>query len=151
MILCIARAQKASHEEQIAIIGQQRLRRPIAPHLSVYNKKQTWFGTSAWMRVTGLAVGGVAYTYFAAYAAGSLFGWHFESQSVVGAFAALAPGTKSVIKFGLAFPFTFHFFNGIKQLMYDMVIGFGRRNIDRGQAIVWASGFVGALLLTFGL
>merc|ERR1712000_174126 len=35
------------------ILAKQRLNRPIAPHLGIYKLNQSWFGHSAWTRITG--------------------------------------------------------------------------------------------------
>src|SRR5688572_5457247 len=113
------KATKISVSQGQEIINKQRLNRPIAPHLEVYRLSQTYLGSSAWMRITGSAVMGIGYVYFGAYLLSPLFGVDVGSASIVSAFAGLPGAVKTGIKFALAWPFSFHFCNGIKQLLYD--------------------------------
>lgn len=143
--------QKLSQEEGQQVLVNQRLNRPVAPHLGIYKMEQTWFGASAWTRITGCALSGAAYVYFTAYLASPLLGLHVESAALASGFAALPFVVKGAIKFALAFPFTFHFINGIKHLVYDLGIGFAKAQIKRGELALWVSSILGGGYLAFGL
>lgn len=143
---------KYSPAGQHAILTRQRLNRPVAPHLSVYKLEQTYLGSSAWMRITGCTVMGATYIFFASYLIAPIFGLGFDSSALVSAFASLPSAVQGGIKLGLAFPFTFHFFNGIKQLWFDVSsTAFNPRNMTRAEITVWAVSSVVSLLIAFGL
>ncbi|KAK0765702.1 hypothetical protein N5P37_001640 [Trichoderma harzianum] len=143
--------QKLSREEGQQVLANQRLNRPVSPNLGIYKIEQTWFGASAWTRITGCVLSGAAYVYFTAYLASPLLGLHVESAALASSFAALPFVVKGAIKFTLAFPFTFHFINGIKHLVYDLGIGFAKTQIKRGEAALWILSFLGGGYLAFGL
>ncbi|KAG6003130.1 hypothetical protein E4U21_002328 [Claviceps maximensis] len=142
---------KITSEKEDVMLAKQRLNRPVAPHLEVYNIDQTYLGSSAWMRITGCTLSGVAYVFFSAYLLVPLLGWHLDSAALVSAFADVPVAVSSTIKFLLAFPLSFHFFNGLKQLGYDFGVGFARTTIIKAEYFVWTAGVVGGLGLTFGL
>ncbi|CAI6031215.1 unnamed protein product [Clonostachys chloroleuca] len=95
------------------ILSKQRLNRPIAPHLGAYKIEQTFLGSSAWMRISGCTLTGAIYVFFASYLVAPVFG--------------------GAIKLSLAFPITFHFFNGIKQLFSDARKGFNKKTMTRAE------------------
>lgn len=80
-----------------------------------------------------------------------VMGWHLDSGVLVGWFADLPAWIKSSVKFGLAFPFAFHFLNGMKQLMFDMVIGYSKRTIKWADAYLWASALASSSYIAFWL
>jgi len=143
--------QKLSNDEGRQLLVNQRLNRPVSPHLGIYKMEQTWFGASAWTRITGCTLSGVAYIYFASYLVSPLLGFHIESTALASGFAALPFVVKGAIKFTLAFPFTFHFINGIKHLVYDFGIGFAKTQIKKGEIALWVSSILGGGYLAFGL
>merc|ERR1712000_181903 len=114
------------------ILAKQRLNRPIAPHLGIYKLNQSWFGHSAWTRITGCTLSGAAYVYFTSYLVAPLFGWHIES-------AALAES------------FSNHFINGCRHLVFDLGKGFDKATIVKTETVTWIASAVGALFLAFGL
>lgn len=113
--------------------------------------EQTWFGASAWTRITGCTLSGAAYVYFITYLSAPLLGWHVESLSLASAFAGLPFLVKGGVKFALGFPFAFHFINGIKHLVYDAGVGFAKATIRNGEIALWVSSVLTGLFLAFGL
>ncbi|PNY24047.1 Succinate dehydrogenase cytochrome B subunit, mitochondrial [Tolypocladium capitatum] len=142
---------KLSNDEGHQILVNQRLQRPISPHLGIYKMEQTWFGASAWTRITGITLSGTAYLYFATYLVAPLLGLHVESASLATAFAGLPLLVKGGVKFALGFPFAFHFINGIKHLVYDLGKGFSKPAIKKGEIALWVSSVLSGLYLAFGL
>lgn len=142
---------KLSPDEGQQILVNQCLHRPVSPHLGIYKMEQTWFGASAWTRITGCTLSGAAYLYFTGYLVAPLLGLHLESASLAAAFGGLPWLVKGGVKFGLAFPFAFHFINGIKHLVYDMGIGFAKTSIKKGEIALWVSSVLSGLYLAFGL
>ena len=54
-----------------------------------------------------------------AYLAAPLFNWHLDSASVADAFHSLSVYSQVAIKSAVAFPFTYHSWNGIRHLIWD--------------------------------
>ncbi|KAL1844068.1 hypothetical protein VTK73DRAFT_2663 [Phialemonium thermophilum] len=137
--------QKATTEEAQALLAEQRLRRPVSPHLSIYDFKQTWFSDSIWERFTGSFLSGALYGYALAYLAAPLLGWHLESQSLVAAFAAWPVAAKAGVKFVAAWPFVYHLINGVRHLVWDRAIGFAKPTIIKSGWFIWGGSVVGTL------
>ncbi|KAL1970887.1 hypothetical protein VTN77DRAFT_2721 [Rasamsonia byssochlamydoides] len=112
------------------ILAQQRLNRPVSPHLSIYRPQITWY-LSALHRITGSLASGGLYVFATAYLAAPLFGWHLESASIAAAFGALPLAAKFAIKLGLALPVTFHSFNGVRHLVWDLGRQFTNKQVIR--------------------
>lgn len=140
---------KVSDKEGNQILANQRLNRPIAPHLAVYKFNQTWFSASVWNRITGCTLSGVAYVYFAGYLVAPLLGWHWESASVAAAFSSLPFAVQGGIKSFLSFPFVYHCIQGVRHLTYDLGIGYKKTTIRAGETAIWISTAVIALGLAF--
>ncbi|RDW61849.1 succinate dehydrogenase cytochrome b560 subunit [Aspergillus mulundensis] len=130
------------------ILAEQRLRRPVAPHLTIYRPQITWL-MSGLNRITGLMLSGPLYLFATAYLAAPLFGWHLESASLAAAFAALPLAAQLSFKTFFALPFTYHSFNGLRHLMWDAGRGITNKQvIQTGWAVVGVS-VVSALWLAF--
>ncbi|KAH6641022.1 hypothetical protein F5144DRAFT_562311 [Chaetomium tenue] len=143
--------QKLTPADATAILAKQRLNRPVSPHLDVYDKQQTWFGGSIWMRITGSAFSGSLYVFATAYLAAPLVGWHLESASLAAAFGALPFAAKGALKFLAAWPFAFHAINGVRHLLFDMAVGFKRQTIVKSGWYIWGASVVSGLYLAFFL
>ncbi|KAH8890038.1 hypothetical protein GQ53DRAFT_620505, partial [Thozetella sp. PMI_491] len=129
--------QKITAEANQELLAEQRRRRPISPHLEIYNYGQTWFGHSAWQRITGSIFSGGLYVFATAYLAAPLLGWHLETASLTAAFATLPVAIKGGFKFLLAWPFVYHSVNGVRHLLWDMRLGFANPK-ERVTATGWA-------------
>ncbi|KAK3325947.1 hypothetical protein B0H66DRAFT_549820 [Apodospora peruviana] len=143
--------QKLTHNDEISLLAKQRLQRPVSPHLDIYDKKQTWFGGSAWNRITGSMFAGGLYVFGTAYLAAPLLGWHLESASLAAAFGALPVAVKTGVKFLAAWPFVFHTINSVRHLTWDIGIGFTRKTIISFGWYIWGASVVGASYLAFFL
>jgi succinate dehydrogenase (ubiquinone) cytochrome b560 subunit len=141
--------EKITAADAQSMLAQQRLKRPVSPHLEIYDKNQTWWGGSAWNRLTGSAFAGSLYLFSVSYLAAPLMGWHLESASLAAAVAALPVALKGALKFGIAWPFVFHFFNGTKHLMFDLTIGYKKTQIIKSAWYIWGASIVGAVYLAF--
>ncbi|KAI4163621.1 MAG: hypothetical protein LQ342_002655 [Letrouitia transgressa] len=139
-----AASQAIPNSEAHQILANQRLNRPVAPHLSIYKPQVTWY-LSGLNRITGSVLSGGFYIFGAAYLAGPLFGWHLESSALAESFGALPTAAKVAIKFGVALPFTFHTWNGMRHLVWDT-----GRELKNSQ-IQWTGwAVVGATVVTSG-
>ncbi|KAK5656716.1 hypothetical protein OQA88_4263 [Cercophora sp. LCS_1] len=143
--------QKLTPADAHELLAKQRLLRPVSPHLDVYDKMQTWFGSSIWQRFTGAGFSGAMYLFGASYLAAPLLGWHLESASLAAAFGALPVAVKGGLKFALAWPFTYHAINGVRHLVFDFGKGFKRRTIVQGGWYIWGASIVGGLYLALFL
>ncbi|KAI9847900.1 MAG: hypothetical protein M1837_001417 [Sclerophora amabilis] len=125
-----ATQQQHTPDSAYQILVQQRLNRPVAPHLSIYQPQLTWY-LSALNRITGSILSGGFYVFAAAYLAAPLLGWHLESASIAAAFGAWPVAAKVAVKMGVALPFTFHSFNGIRHLVWDTGSEMGNKQVVR--------------------
>ena len=64
-------------------------------------------------------------------------------------FGSSGPVTKALIKFGVALPFTFHSWNGIRHLVWDSGREFGNQNVVRTGYIVIGLSVVSAGALAY--
>jgi succinate dehydrogenase (ubiquinone) cytochrome b560 subunit len=126
----------------------QRLRRPIAPHLSIYQPQLTWYMSAA-NRIAGVALGGSVYVFGITYAVAPLAGFHAESAAIAATAAALPLAVKIALKASLATPFVFHSVNGLRHLTWDTARELSISGVYRtGYAVLGASA-LGAGYLTF--
>ncbi|RDB26134.1 Succinate dehydrogenase cytochrome B subunit, mitochondrial [Hypsizygus marmoreus] len=102
--------------DAVEILNKQRLLRPSSPHFTIYQPQLTWLA-SIFNRVTGGALSVLLYGFSLAYlvAPGT-----FDSAHVIEVVAGLPDVVKYSGKFLLALPFTFHGFNGLRHLAWDV-------------------------------
>ncbi|KAF2405198.1 cytochrome b556 subunit of succinate dehydrogenase [Trichodelitschia bisporula] len=142
--------QQVSQSTGEEILAKQRLRRPVSPHLSIYQPQITWY-LSALNRITGVALSGSLYLFSAAYLASPLFGWHLESSAIAASFAAWPIVAKVLTKSALAFPFVFHTVNSLRHLTWDMAKQITNKQVQQtGWAAVGATAIL-TLYLAVGL
>jgi len=135
-------------EASTQILAKQRLNRPVAPHLGIYQPQITWYG-SALNRVTGVFLSGGLYLFGAAYLIAPAVGWHLESAAMAASFAAWPVALKVLAKFTVAMPFTYHSFNGLRHLVWDTASMITNGQVQKtGWAVVGVS-VVSALALCF--
>ncbi|KAI0835162.1 succinate dehydrogenase cytochrome b560 subunit [Hypoxylon sp. FL0890] len=144
-----ASTQKITESEAQSILASQRRQRPVSPHLTAYDYSQTWFGASIWTRITGQAMSASLYAFSLAYLVAPLTGWHIESATLADAVAALPPVVKTGLKLVVAWPFFFHFSNGIRHLVWDFAVGFKKQTIQQTSYIVLGASIVGTLGAVF--
>lgn len=121
-------ASTTNTSDPTKILAQQRLNRPVSPHLSIYRPQITWIGSSL-HRITGIALSGGLYIFASAYLVSPLLGWHLESASLAAAFGSLPLLAKVGLKGTLAMPFTYHCWNGLRHLMWDTGRGFTNQQV----------------------
>jgi succinate dehydrogenase (ubiquinone) cytochrome b560 subunit len=80
-------------------------------------------------RITGAILSGTFYVFGSAYLVAPLFGWHLDSASLAAAFASWPVILKVATKFTLALPFTFHSFNGVRHLVWDLAKAFNNQTV----------------------
>lgn len=145
-----AATQPLSHADADSLLAQQRRARPVSPHLEIYDKSQTFFGSSIFQRFTGMIFTGGLYGYSIAYVVAPLAGWHLETASVAAAFATLPVVVKGGLKLTVAWPFVFHLFNGVKHLWQDSTAGgFAKTTIKKNEYAIWGASTVVAAALAF--
>ncbi|KAI8623917.1 succinate dehydrogenase cytochrome b subunit [Xylariaceae sp. FL1651] len=144
-----ANTTKLTESDAQSLLASQRRQRPVSPHLSAYDFKQTWFSASVWTRITGGMFTGGLYVFSISYLAAPLLGWHLESASLAEAAAALPVAVKGGLKFLVAWPFAFHLFNGTRHLVWDFAKGFSRPVIRTTNWGIWAGSLVSAVGMAF--
>ena len=128
------------------LLAQQRLRRPLSPHLSIY-RPQITSTLSVLMRITGLVMSGTFCLYPILYLTAPLIGIDVSVTSLVTNFGSLPILVKMPLKLAVAWTFTFHGFNSLRFLTWDMARGITNKRVAQtGWAVVVAS-FASALAL----
>ena len=128
------------------ILIQQRLRRPLSPHLSIY-RPQITSTLSVLMRITGLAMSGAFCLYPLLYLASPLLGIDVSVASLVAMVGSWPAFVKLPLKLAVAWTFTFHGFNALRFLTWDVARGITNKRVAQtGWAVVVAS-FASALAL----
>jgi succinate dehydrogenase (ubiquinone) cytochrome b560 subunit len=128
------------------ILVAQRKKRPTSPHLTIYQPQMPWIA-SGLNRITGSVLSGGFYVFGAAYLVSPLFGWHLDSASMAAAFGSLPVAAKVAAKFAVAMPFTFHSFNGLRHLSWDLGKTFNNKTVIKTGWVVTGISFVSALWL----
>ncbi|KAG4301917.1 hypothetical protein PCANB_002046 [Pneumocystis canis] len=110
--------EKISQNESLKLLTEQRLKRPNSPHLSIYQPQLTWC-MSAFNRISGCLISAGLYTFAISYLTLPFFGWNLDSSTIASAFHTWPIQAKILTKFIIAFPFTYHSFNGLRHLYWD--------------------------------
>lgn len=92
---------------------------------------------------------GSLYVFATAYLVAPLLGWHLESASIAAAFGSLPIAIKAFIKFSLSLPFTYHSFNGVRHLWWDLCKGIENKAIIKSGWTVVGLSVASALTLAF--
>jgi len=121
----------------------KRLNRPMSPHLTIYQIQITT-ALSVTHRGTGLALSGLT----SGFAIGMLaLPGSFPHYLGVLESAHFGPALITSVKFLLAFPFVFHFANGIRHLAWDLGKGFQMKSVYKtGYAVLGTSVVLAAIL-----
>lgn len=144
----ISRPVTSTTEDPSQILVKQRLNRPVSPHLTIYRPQIGWIGSSL-HRISGVALSGTLYLWATAYLASPALGWHLESASMVAAMGALPVAAKIFLKATMALPFTYHSFNGLRHLTWDLGRGLSNNAIIKSGWTVVAVSVASALALAF--
>jgi succinate dehydrogenase (ubiquinone) cytochrome b560 subunit len=135
----LAATQNVNAQEGKEILTNQRLRRPVSPHLAIYRPQITWYG-SALNRVTAIMLSGGLYVWGMAYLAAPALGWHLETTSMVAAVATWPVAVKIGAKMAIVMPFFYHVLNGFRHLGWDIGVGFANTTVRQtGWAVVGLS------------
>ncbi|CCX09740.1 hypothetical protein FPQ18DRAFT_333991 [Pyronema domesticum] len=143
-----ATTTKTSDAEAYSLLVEQRKKRPIAPHLSIYEPQLTWYMSAA-NRVTGVALAGSFYLFGISYALSPYIGFHVESAAIAGAFATLPLAAKMAVKATFATPFVYHSMNGLRHLTWDTARQLTIKGVYRTGYAVLAATAVGSVYLSF--
>ncbi|KAI6084716.1 succinate dehydrogenase cytochrome b560 subunit [Hypoxylon rubiginosum] len=144
-----ASTQKLTETDAQSLLASQRQQRPVAPHLTAYDYKQTWFGASIWTRITGQSLSIGMYTFSLAYLVAPLTGWHLESATLAATATSLPPVVTALAKTVVAWPFFFHFANGSRHLFWDLALGFKKTTINQTSYAVLGTSVVATLAAVF--
>lgn len=144
-----AATQKLTETDAQSLLASQRRQRPVSPHLTAYDYKQTWFGASIWTRITGQSLSISLYGFSLAYLVAPLTGWHLESATLASAAAALGPVGLTLFKTAVAWPFFFHFANGTRHLIWDLALGFKKATVQKTSYAVLGTSVVATLAAVF--
>ncbi|KFY42742.1 hypothetical protein V494_02260 [Pseudogymnoascus sp. VKM F-4513 (FW-928)] len=110
--------QKLTPADSYQILVEQRRKRPVSPHLGIYRPQITWYA-SMFNRITGAVLSGSFYLFGIGYLAAPVLGLNLGSASLAAGFAAWPIAAQIATKLTFAVPFTFHFFNGVRHLVWD--------------------------------
>ncbi|CZR56425.1 related to cytochrome b-large subunit [Phialocephala subalpina] len=138
--------QKLTPADSYEILVAQRKNRPNSPHLQIY-KWQITAVMSIMNRFTGSVLSAGFYVFGLSYLVSPLLGWSLDSASMAAAFAAWPVALKVLAKFAVAMPFTFHSFNGVRHLVWDMGKQFTNQQVIRTGLFTTGIATVSALAL----
>ena len=116
--------------------------RPLSPHMTIYRWPLTMM-TSIAHRITGmaLAVGALILAWWLVAVSNGLDGGYQT-------FMALAASPLGMlVLFGCTCALTYHFFNGIRHLAWDLGYGFDKKVAERNSVLVFALSFLAALAI----
>ncbi|WVQ80789.1 succinate dehydrogenase, cytochrome b556 subunit [Cryptococcus sp. DSM 104549] len=143
----LASTQPMTPSEGIAFLNSQREHRPTSPHLAIYQPQITWY-LSGLNRITGVALSGLLYAGALTYLLHPVFPV-IDSAHLVQIVHDLPVWFKGTAKFILAVPFTFHSFNGVRHLLWDVGKGLTIKGVYRGGYAVLGLTAVSSLYLAF--
>lgn len=130
------------------VLNQQRLRRPVSPHLAIYQPQITWY-LSILHRITGSLLSGGFYVFGALYLIAPALGWHLESASLAAGFAAWPVILQFLSKFMVGWTFTFKTFQGVRHLIWDTASMITNPQVNKSGWFVVGASAVSALALCF--
>ncbi|KAI9639425.1 uncharacterized protein MKK02DRAFT_39722 [Dioszegia hungarica] len=133
--------------ESVAILNAQREKRPNSPHFTIYQPQITWLASIA-NRVTGSALSVALYAGSITYLLHPYFP-AVESANLVQMVHDLPVWVKGSAKLLFAVPFTFHTFNGIRHLAWDVGYGLSLKGVYVGGYGVLALTAVSSIYLAF--
>jgi len=128
------------------ILPQQRLHRPVSPHLGIYRLNINYF-LSPSNRIAAVILTAPFYVFGSAYLVSPLFDWDLSSASMAAAFGTLPVAAKVAVKLFFALPFAMHCLNGVRHLMWDTAKGLTNMQTQRSGWIVAGLSVISALTL----
>lgn len=144
----VAATTVSERTEHQNILAQQRLNRPVSPHLAIYQAQITWY-LSGLTRITGCTLSGGFYIFGSLYLIAPYIGLHMESAVMAASFAAWPWALKLFTKTLVALPFTFHVFNGVRHLMWDTASMISNKKVQQSGWAVVGLTVVSSLALAF--
>ncbi|TYJ54556.1 succinate dehydrogenase, cytochrome b556 subunit [Cryptococcus floricola] len=142
-----ASTEPMSASENIALLNSQRQFRPTSPHLDIYQPQLTWI-LSSLHRITGVAFSGALYLSAIAYLFHPMFPV-IDSAHIVDLVHTFPGWVKGGLKFAVSLPFTFHCFNGLRHLNWDIGKGLTVKGVyQTGYAVLGAT-LASSLYLAF--
>ncbi|WWD17182.1 succinate dehydrogenase, cytochrome b556 subunit [Kwoniella shandongensis] len=133
--------------ENMALLNTQREKRPTSPHLAIYQPQITAV-MSGLNRITGVALSGALYLSAMAYLLHPVFP-AIDSAHLVQIAHDLPVWAKTGFKVLLAAPFTYHTYNGIRHLGWDMGKGLTIKGVYATGYTVIAATAVSSIYLAF--
>ncbi|BEJ14903.1 hypothetical protein CspHIS471_0406700 [Cutaneotrichosporon sp. HIS471] len=133
--------------EGFKILNSQRVNRPCSPELAIYQPQLTWILSSV-HRITGVALAGVFYIGALAFAFHPWFPAMDSTHAIE--FVHNLPGwLKTSVKLAVAAPLTFHTFNGVRHLMWDVGKGLTLKGVYKSGYAVLAATAISTIYLAF--
>ncbi|RXK37076.1 succinate dehydrogenase, cytochrome b556 subunit [Tremella mesenterica] len=142
-----ASTQPVTPADEIAILNNQREKRPTSPHLAIYQPQLTWIA-SGFNRLTGVALSGVLYGASLLYLLHPVFP-AIDSAHLIQLAHDMPIWLKGGVKLLFAIPFTFHTFNGMRHLGWDMGKGLTLKATYASGYTVLAATAVSSIYLAF--
>lgn len=141
-ILHTTRSASRDQTQAENLIVQQRLNRPVSPHLGIYSWEIMICG--ALHRNTGILLSGTFYVLGFSYLVLPLMGFPFGSTELISWFGGLSPMVKIPIKWIYGFAFSFHLAHGLRHLIWDTGAMLTNTQVKRTVVAALAFGAVGA-------
>lgn len=134
-------------EAQEQVLNKQRARRPISPHLTIYQPQLTWYLSSV-HRVSLLVLGGAFYALTIALGLGQLGG--LDATGILDWYNTNITGkTDLAVKAGFAYLFGLHYVNAWRHIAWDFAKELSLKGVYRtGYAVIGIGAVIGTYLLS---
>lgn len=130
------------------ILIAQRGKRPISPHLTIYQPQLTWF-LSAIHRISGIVLATGFYSLTVSFGISGLFGLGLTADNLVEWYRNKIPKWSDYfLKAYTVYLFSFHFTNGLRHLLWDFGYALTIKGVYRtGYTVLAATAALGTSLL----
>lgn len=142
---CFGRFNLRNIQEQVTPeVLQQRLRRPLSPHMTIYQPQLTWV-MSIGHRITGAGLAAMVYAFGIGFAVAEPKNF---TEVAVKEVSQLPGPLVTGAKFILSTPFFYHALNGVRHLVWDAGYSLTLRNSYIGGWLVNIGAVAGGIAMS---
>ncbi|CAI4035592.1 hypothetical protein SMKI_13G2420 [Saccharomyces mikatae IFO 1815] len=144
----VLKSQLGSNKSEDELLVSQRKKRPISPHLTVYEPEMSWY-LSSLHRISGILLALGFYVFTSSLGVTTILGMDTTFQDLNKWYHETLPKwSQWLVKGSAGYLFAFHFGNGVRHLIWDM--GYELTNpgvIKTGSIVLAGTLILGSYLL----